>query len=623
MKRDRIPVYDEHELALWQRPVTSTIVDKYQTRYENGCAALYAVLRGEVGITEAAKNHNLCRKRLKAMIERAPFIASDGQPYGYRVCVPWGGYCKAEVEAQDATMPTRYSPHALTALLQVQPHIGTWVNEYSRPLPPGRAPQSFVRLHAKIVKELKRLDLHAYYPLNHPDQGRRALLRYIRNRRVETAQLPSVDETETPPTALSDLFRGRPFDRIELDGHRIDIEAVLSVPMPKGGAVRKPITALWFLANVECESRAIVSWVLRVGRNYNSLDISQCVARSLQPWTRRDLSIPEMQYAPGAGMPSGLPPPAQYRRGRLLAMDNHKAHHALDFEQAFCRAHDGVLYFGRPHQPRTRPIVEQLFSRLEKGAFRQIAGGFEPATRLGEDKLRISNFAPNDHPIQLHLLEELLDVIVANYNVTPHPALGNLSPLQFLQMHSDDRHWYYQPSDADKCAVEMGSVLVPVTVHGNRKTGVLPHVNYAYARYRSPELDANWEMVGKTLIARVCRQDLRTIVLHRTVTKPFGVLRASAPWALTRHDETTRKLISQWSKQPGGLSLVGVDCAVTAYINFLRKSAKNSQQAVDQLARIQHQFPKLPSAQPRRTLTHTPVRTPRRGWVSLDKMRDA
>ncbi|TPG50763.1 hypothetical protein EAH75_04860 [Rhodanobacter glycinis] len=623
MLRERNAIHSEEELSKWYRPPQDTVAEKYRARYNARCAALHAVLIGETNLSAAAKDHSLCRKRLRSMIERALRLAPDGQPYGFRVCVPWGGYCKAETSIE-VSMPTRAVPHAIATLLLAQPQIGTWVGAYSRPLPPGRAPRSFIRLHDKIVKELKRLDLHAYYPLNQPDKGKRALLRYIRTRRIETAPMPGMDELDAvQPTALAEIFRGHPFDRMELDGHRIDIEAAMQIKMPKGGLATRNLTALWFLAEVECESRAITSWTLRVGRNYNSLDVTECIASSLQSWVPRDLTIPNLAYAPGAGMPSGLPPPIQFRRGRMLALDNHKAHHAHDVEQAFCRAHDGILTFGLPHQPRTRPIIEQLFSRLEKGAFRDIAGGFEPATKLGEHKLRISNFAPEDHPIQLHLLEELLDVIVANYNATPHPALGNMSPLQYLQQRSHERHWFYEPSDADACAVDMSSVLVPVKVLGNRKTGVMPHINYAYVRYRSPELDNSWELIGKTLTARVLRQDLRTIALYRTATQPVGILRATGPWSHTRHDETTRKLIYQWSRQPGGLSLAGADCAVSAYINFLRQSAKQSQQAVDQLARIQQQHPTMPVPPARHSLMDTPIRAPRRGWVSLDKMRDA
>ncbi len=617
MARERIAVYSVEQLEAWPKPLASSLKDSFRARYESGCAGLMAALSGEMGLTSAARMNGLCRKRLKSMIERAPRFAPDGQPYGFRVCVPWGAYHRTSSADTLSTMPTQGGPHAMTAMLAAQPKIAGWVDAYSQPLPRGKPPKSFVRLHSKILTELRRLDLGNCYPLNQPDQGRRALLRFLRQRRIDTAPFGDLDEGKEAPTVLSDLFRGRPFSRAEFDAHRIDIEAVVGVAMPNGGVAKRPITTMWLLCEIETESRAIVSWTLRIGLSYNNLDSSACVAKSLQPWTRRTLTIPGLEYAPGAcGMPGDL----GARRALTIAMDNAKAHHSADFEQGFCRAHGGILVFGFAHEPRSRPIIEQFFSRLEMGVLREVPGGFEPAKRLGDNKIRISNFAPEDFPIQMHLFEELLDVIVANYNATPHPAIGNLSPLQFLQMQSP-RAWDFTSPDGEKDAIDMGSVLVPLVVKGNRKYGIMPHVNYMYVRYRCPELDANWELIGKTVYARINRHDLRTFVLYRSVTTPIGVVRAAKPWDRTRHDQTTRALIMQWCKQPGGLSIVGADCAVSAYIEHLRKLASYTSQAVDQLARMQQQHPNFQAPAPKPQLD-TPLQIPRRGWVSLDETRD-
>jgi hypothetical protein len=555
------------------------------------------------------------------MIKRASKLALDGQPYGFRVCVPWGAYDRVDAIAPDATMPVAAGPHAMATMLAVQPQIAGWVDGFSRPLPPGRPPKVFERLHRKIVAELKRLGLHDFYPLNQPDEGRRALLRFIRRRRIETSQPGSDDEVDfEAPTALSEMIRGHFFDRGETDAHRIDVEAVLGVAMPNGGMVKRALTTMWFLCEVEAESRAILAWKLRIGRGYNNLDLTDCVAGSLPLWTRRELTIPGLEYAPGAGMPAGLQGEAGAFRVLSLALDNAKAHHALEFEEAFLRSHGGILVYGKAHQPRSRPVIEQLFSRLERGAFRELPGGFEPATRLGENRIRISNFAPEDVPIQLHLFEELLDVIVANYNATPHPALGHLSPLQFLQMQAP-RAFQFAPPEREQHAADMGSVLVQLKVHGNRKRGIMPHVNYQYVRYRSTELDERWELVGKSVYARVTRHDLRTLVLLRSATTRIGVVRAASPWNRTAHDQTTRALIMQWAKQRGGLKLAGVDCAVAAYTAHLRALAPTNATAVDQLARMQQQAAqaRLPAPSSHRD---PPVRVPRRGWLSLDGGRD-
>lgn len=612
--------YDIEQLNTWYKPNETDLLEAVRPRYHEACAALMAVLTGDMGITRAAATHGLCHKRLRAMVKRAPQLAHDGEPYGFRVCVPWGTYRRRDDDS-NVDMPRVAGPHAMSQLLAAVPQISVWVDEFGQPLPPGRPTKAFDRLHSKIVADLGRRDLHDYYPLNQADKGRRALLRFIRQRRIDTAGMGNIETADAPPSKLSDIFSGGPFSRTEIDGHRIDIEAVLGVTLPNGGTVKRPITSLWLLVEIETTSRAILGWVLRVGRSYNNLDLSSCIARSLQPWTRRELTIPGLEYAPGAGLPSGLLGARSSWRSRTVALDNALAHSAIDFEQAFCRARGGILVYGKAHQPRSRPIVEQFFSRLERGALRDVPGGFEPAKRLGDNKIRISNFSPNDCPIQLHVFEELLDVIISNYNATPHPALGDLSPLQFLQMQGP-RAFDFTSDKPEEDASDMGSVLVPLVVHGNRSEGVMPHVNYMYVRYRSQDLDGKWELVGKRVLARICRHDLRSFVLMRSATAPLCAVRAAAPWNRTAHDETTRGLIMQWIKLRTGFSIVGVDCAITAYVAFLRSRAPTSQQAVDQLARLEQLHNGIPPSV-RTPQINAPMKIPPGGWISLDDTNES
>lgn len=624
--REPMPILDPAVLETWVMPRACDLVEETRIRFHNGCAALIAFLTGELSITQAARVNKICPKRLKSMAQRAPLLAPDGEPFGFRVCVPWGAYLASPVapnEQGQIEMPRTGGPRAMTRLLAAQPQIAAWIDGFAAPLPPGRPPRAFSTLHAKVVAELRRKELHAYYPLNQKDLGREALLRYLRRRRLHDHPPGDLDGELRTATALDEVFTGAgAFNRTEIDAHRIDIEAKFAVPTPEGGSAIREITTLWLICEVEVRSRAILSWCLRVGRSYNNLDLADCVARGLRPWVRRDLIIDNMVYAPGAGMPSGTVLQRAGWRTRSTALDNAMSHAAIDFEQAFCRAHLGMLIFGRAHEPRSRPIVEQLFSRLERGALRHIPGGFEPAKRLGDNRMRISNFSPDDHPIQLDAFHELLEVLISNYNATPHPALGALTPLQFLQSQPM-RAFDFTPDTGEEDSRDMGHVLVALKVHGNRKTGVMPHVNYMYVRYRSPELDGCWELVGKTVYARVCRHDLRTLVLLRSATRPLGMVRAAAPWHRTPHDVTTRALIMQWSKLRDGFTISGADCAIAAYIAFLRTRALNSPQAVDQLARIhqvadQTRREPLPEEAPATLTEAAPVRLPYFGYVSLD-----
>jgi hypothetical protein len=614
----------EDEIALWPVVAKEALSEAHARSCENAEQALHAVATG-TRVAVAAKRYRLCRKRLRNMLIRAIEIADDGRPYGYRVCVPWGVYRQRPSDAEEVPpTPLEARPHALRQLLEAHPTLRRRIEDYAHPLPPGRPPRSFERLFGHFVAELKKQGLGAAYPLNQRDEGRRALLRYLRKQRT-TATVRNLVAGDTAPTGvtrLSDIFAHRLYDRFELDAHRIDIEAKVGLRMPNGGEVRRAVTCLWFIAVIEVASRAIMAWLLCVGRAYGSLDLALCLSRVLEPWVPRTFSIPGLAYPPGAGMPSGLPHGFAGRRGVLIALDNAKAHHAYAIENSFCRAHDGILNYGRAHEPRLRPIVEQLFARLERGAFRALPGGFEPATRLADDKLRISNFSPEDHPLQIHLLEELLEVIVAGYNATPHPALGTMTPLQYLETHGAGNDWFFDAADNASSAAEMSSIFVPVTIRGSRKNGDLPHVNYAYVRYRNADLDHGWELIGTKVFAKIYRHDLRTLTLYRSATEPMGVLTAVAPWCETAHDETTRKLIFQWAKQ-GRLKLHGVDCAIAAYVACLRELAPTSLPAVDQLVRLQQQHRAALPTTPRPTAPSTEGLLPRGGWVSLDHKKDS
>ncbi|MCF3550595.1 hypothetical protein GUV66_14025 [Stenotrophomonas maltophilia] len=611
-------LYEPQELAAWFCPYEGDLEERVRDSFRRAKAALTAVLTGEMLLTPAAAAHRLCPKRLRRMVKAAPQMHADGMANGFRVCVPWGTY-SLDYRPDDSVGPPRSAgPRALRKLLSAIPAIREWVDGFDRPLPPGRAPRAFDRLHKKICTELRRRDLADHYPLNTVDRGRRALLEYVRRQRIASVIPGTLELSQFSASSLDDTFKGRLFDRTEFDAHKIDIEAVVGVETPGGGRVDKKITTIWLLIEVETCSRAIMSWSLRVGRGYTNLDVASCLAMGLRPWVPRQLTIPDLCYVPGAGMPSGLEPGLANRRSRSIALDNALAHSADDLEAPFCRSRGGVLIFGRAHEPRSRPIVEQLFSRLERGALRHIPGGFEPAKRLGASKLRISTVSAQQHVFHLAAFEELIDVIVANYNATPHVALGTLSPLQFLQKRSRAA-FEFGPDTDEQDALELCTVVVPLIVHGNRSTGVVPHVNYKYVRYRGAGLDERWELIGKTVMARVNRNDLRTLMLMRGPTAPLCLVRAAAPWDRTAHDEVTRKMIMQWSKNRSGLSVAGSDCAVQAYVAFLRSAAGKSQVAADQLARLASTTPAPTRSAVDLDYFSTPLHVPSSGWVSLDE----
>ena len=60
--------YPTEELAGWYKPKESDLSESIRSRFREACAALTAVLTGDMGITRAADAHGLCHKRLRAMV---------------------------------------------------------------------------------------------------------------------------------------------------------------------------------------------------------------------------------------------------------------------------------------------------------------------------------------------------------------------------------------------------------------------------------------------------------------------------------------------------------------------------------------------------------------------------
>ena len=105
----------------------------------------------------------------------------------------------------------------------------------------------------------------------------------------------------------------------------------------------------------------------------------------------------------------------------------------------------------------------------------------------------------------------------------------------------------------------------------------------------------------------------------KSVTAPLCGVRAADPWARTAHDETTRSLIMRWIKNRDGFSVAGADCAVVAYVGFLKSRMQTSQLAVDQLARMDAATRPVSRQAVEPDCYSTAITMATDGWISLDE----
>ena len=568
----------------WTRPDPRLVCEKYRDLYVRRCAALSAVLQG-ASIRQASTLHNLNRDTLGATVHKAFLSQPDGKLVGYRACVPHR--VRITTKAPPERAPVSGHAHALGQLFAVHPDIKEMLDGYHGALPPGRLPPAFKRLLSSIRGLLVKRESQSLWPMNTPDRGRRVFARYIKRMRQQAIVdgAPSVPSTEAHTIKrLDQLFLLHPFDRVEFDAHRMDVDWRLLMPNARGELIITSISAIWILAIIDVASTAILGWKLVTGRSYSALDVSQCFATAMRRWEPRSLVVPDMQYVPGAMMPSAIDLSVPIPMGRLTAMDNAKAHKAKLPLEAWLRAHHGVLNFGRPHLPEARPHIEQFFHRIEVGALRQIPGGFAPR-RVNQPAIATSAWSSSDHPVDFQALEDLMDVVITGHNVSPIPARQNRTPVEIISAYRNTAGYWMSPPYNDNNVKALTTTCHKVKVKGSKAKGKPVRVQFLQVDYRHPDLDKAWELVGKEFRAIVDYEDLRTISLVDDSLRVVRVLTAADPWRRQRHDISMRRRILALSRS-GELEIRGVESAVAAFAAYTFAQAGRSVVAADQAARL-------------------------------------
>lgn len=602
-------------------PKQQQISAKHWQRYVLRCAAVRDVAGG-LSVAAAAKLHKVDRRTVTRDCEIAMEEAIDGLRVGFRACIP---HQHRRPTSRPATSlpapPCGKGSHAFSQLLHASPKLRKLVEGYKGGLPTGKVKNlTFGRLFDQFKAVVRAEIGDKGYPFSVKDEGRRALLQFIKRARTarEEAGAPDIEAAEPNITRFNQIFHLGALDRIEFDAHKTDVDWCFNLSAPNGKVVQRRIECVTLLAAVCAATRYLLGYVLVLG-TYNRLDVLRLFHKVLSPWRPRSLIVPSMHYPEGAlvGLPiddSGAGP-----RAIVIAGDNALMHHATICVENLTEHHRGILNFGPAHVPEIRPFIEAFFRLIEQGALRNVAGGFQPETRVNSGKKLTSFLRAEDHPIQWEGLIDLMDVIAAGYNVTPHSGLGGRTPASVLNTHLSSG-WSWNSSDALADAARLTTVRFSAQVRGDKVNGRQPFVQYYDAYYRSQRLMGKWDLVGKRFAAEANIEDLRHVVLlNPDDGTPWSRLTALPPWDRTPHDLHLRQQIIR-ARNRKLLEIVGSHDAIEAYHQFTRRQALTSDAPPDLYARIDTQS--KPSAVGAQSKGTRPAVHPRSGHVSFAHRKD-
>lgn len=235
--------------------------------------------------------------------------------------------------------------------------------------------------------------------------------------------------------------------------------------------------------------------------------------------------------------------------------------------------------------PNDRPIIERFFGLIARHFAHRVTGttGNRP-----DDIVKMLGDPDGDVSLLMRLdeLEELVDVVISDYNGESHDGIGGRTPLEAM------RQMLGKPDGNVRClAVERRNKLCllqdarVVTIRGSFERGTRPHINFEGVRYSSDLLSSSAILIGKEIRIYFNVKDLRFVQAFYADGTELGVLMAARPWCFTPHSLRMRKEILRL-KRLGKLLYEEGDDAVQAYVKYKRAEAARDKRAANDLAKV-------------------------------------
>lgn len=554
------------DISVWPTPDEGALAGDARTRYLGRKQGVKLYLAGgtEASIRGAS---GLSRKQIYRLVtERCLAIhPDDGLIYGWRGLIPGlriRPYSRTKLVKVDAF--GYGAAGAMGVIFEAHPELrGNFdkrilTSAPDKSLGPVRRSR---QAHWKwFLDELRRLgyEKRKEWPFNTSSNGYSSVCRYIDKVYAENPEqaaeviggpdlrrkLKTGDGVERPIDSL--------FQRVEMDAHKLDGRFCVVVPQVTGGFVTRIIHRIWVIVILEIMSRAVLGYRFCMGREVSKDDVLRTIKSALTKWHRRTISFGTEPYIEGAGLPSGVLEDLVGACWRETSVDGALAGKCAHVRSVLKDVVGSDLIepdtgFSVRRSKDDRPFIETFFRRLGSGGFQRMTNttGKDPKAKGGRkpDEIAISS------QFQVEYAEELLDVLIANYNATPHTSLGYRSPLAYLEfMRSRIAH---PLRTADSAAVEaILSFRKRCPVKGGLKEGRRPYVNFMGARYSSDVLANRHDLVGKEVWVINHREDDARVVLCSTLNGvPLGPLRAAPPWHRLPHSLSVRQAITALARK--------------------------------------------------------------------------
>jgi hypothetical protein len=323
---------------------------------------------------------------------------------------------------------------------------------------------------------------------------------------------------------------------------------------------------------------------LTINEEYNRFDILSCIKNAIIPREKMIFTIPGLYYPPNGGYPSMAINNMKWAIFDEIELDNALAHHAKDTVTQITGYLNVAMNYGPVATPERRGIIERFFQNLETRGFHRIVS--TTGTGIADPRRKGSESDAVKYEISFKHIVELTEVLIANYNTSPHTSLNNFSPLEILKQRVERG---IIPTILEEDKQENFALLsysITRKVNGNKETGRRPYIQIEGGEYRSDELSRNFNLVGKIIVVKVNPDDLRTVTAFLNDGSELGTLYVRGKWAYTPHTLKQRKEVNTFL-QHNKIQLGPLDDPIQLYHKYLLSEVKKKKSSRNKLGSLE------------------------------------
>lgn len=556
---------------------------------------------GGESLKNIEKVTGLTRQHIYRLVKKCIKRDPSGNLWGYRGLIPYKRLEKIvynrvkKVTRKRSDQKAGYSG-ALTQLFERYPDIQEDIESlFMKNASKVIVHESRIQLktlHKKFLDACRAHGIKNEYPFIVDDLGRVALLNYLKKLltskygKVRRARFGEIADrnarTGGPEEPLMPVEK--PYVRVEFDGHKFDITFAITITL-RGGATREvTVDRFWILLIRECFTGAILGYHLAFGREYNKYDVMTCIKKSIMPWQPRELTVPGLKYSEHGGMPSEVIEGLKWAIFEEMSYDGARANKAKECKRVLKETIGCSVNEGPSGSPEYRAMVETFFGLLEENGFHRL-----PST-LGSSPNDIRRNDPEGNAIRFNIrlehLEDLVAVLISNFNGTPAKRLDHISPLEYLKMYASLEDTFIPTLEESKRRnLYMFDEKHVVTVRGNMKRGERPHINLMHAVYTSSILSDSNALIGKKLTIYINPLEPRTCLAFLPDGTGLGILTARGIWGSRPHTLELRREIVK-AKRSQMIHYTENDDPIEVYCEYLTQEALKSKNGRKKLIKL-------------------------------------